>query len=98
MTATPIQQVDDSLAMAAAYGISSVTVARMLIALRLRGRMTLSALSAAVGVSSAAMTGHIDRLEGKSLVRRTRGIDRRAIYVDLTESGLATVTAYTSQP
>ena len=45
-------------------------------------------LSDAVGVSSAATTAMIDRLEAKGFVRRTRTAeDRRKVMVEMTESG-----------
>lgn len=84
--------------MANAYGLKSLTSLRMLIALSQRGPMTLTALAGVVGLTPAAMTCSIDRLERKELVRRTRGLDRRAIPVAITDSGRATVKAITSLP
>jgi DNA-binding MarR family transcriptional regulator len=50
------------------------------------GPTTPSALAAATGVSPAAMTAALDRLEGRGYVRRVRDTaDRRRILVEVTE-------------
>ena len=94
----PASQLEDRLAMATAYGLQSLNSLRMLIALSQRGPMTLTALAGVVGLTPAAMTCSIDRLEKKELVRRTRGSDRRAIPVEITDSGRSTVNAITALP
>lgn len=56
------------------------------------GRMTAGELSRATGLSSAATTSMIDRLERKGFVRRVRQADdRRQVLVELTEDGTARV-------
>lgn len=42
-------------------------------------------------VTTGAMTNRIDRLEERGLVQRERGVDRRAVLVRLTRTGLETV-------
>jgi DNA-binding MarR family transcriptional regulator len=52
------------------------------------GRMSAGELSRATGLSSAATTSMIDRLERKGFVRRVRGEeDRRQVLVEMTEDG-----------
>ena len=52
------------------------------------GRMSAGELSRATGLSSAATTSMIDRLERKGFVRRTREADdRRQVLVEMTEDG-----------
>ncbi len=56
------------------------------------GRMTAGELSRSTGLSSAATTSMIDRLERKGFVRRVRRADdRRQVLVELTEDGNARV-------
>lgn len=52
------------------------------------GPMAAGELAAAAGLSSAAMTALLDRLEAKGLVRRVRAAaDRRKVLVEMTELG-----------
>lgn len=52
------------------------------------GRMSAGDLSTATGLSSAATTSMIDRLERKGFVRRVRSeADRRKVLVEMTEAG-----------
>lgn len=56
------------------------------------GPMTASRLAEATGLSAAATTSMIDRLEDKGFVRRRRGDgDRRQVLVEFTEDGLRRV-------
>jgi DNA-binding MarR family transcriptional regulator len=56
------------------------------------GPMTASRLAEATGLSAAATTTMIDRLEHKGFVRRRRGDgDRRQVLVEFTEDGLRRV-------
>jgi len=56
------------------------------------GRMSAGELSRATGLSSAATTSMIDRLERKGFVRRIRdATDRRQVQVEMTEEGSARV-------
>jgi DNA-binding MarR family transcriptional regulator len=49
---------------------------------------TVSELGAAVGAKPATLTGIVDRLEGRKLVRRgAREGDRRAVVIELTDDG-----------
>jgi DNA-binding MarR family transcriptional regulator len=58
------------------------------------GPMTASRLAEATGLSAAATTSMIDRLEQKGFVRRRRGDgDRRQVLVELTDDGLRRVGA-----
>jgi len=53
------------------------------------GPIALGALSKIVYVNSSTVTGIVDRLERRNLVRRTRvSKDRRQIHVEITEEGL----------
>jgi len=53
------------------------------------GPVSLSALSRIVYVNSSTVTGIVDRLEKRELVRRRRmSKDRRQIHVEITEQGL----------
>lgn len=54
------------------------------------GRMSAGELSRATGLSSAATTSMIDRLEHKGFVRRIREADdRRQVLVEMTNDGSA---------
>lgn len=56
--------------------------------------MTATRLAEATGLSAAATTSMIDRLERKGFVRRRRHDgDRRQVFVELTEPGLERVGA-----
>ena len=56
------------------------------------GPITIGRLADVTGLSSAAATSLVDRLERKGYVRRVRdGADRRRILVELTEAALARV-------
>ncbi|WP_117214975.1 MarR family winged helix-turn-helix transcriptional regulator [Allorhizocola rhizosphaerae] len=49
---------------------------------------TVSELGAAVGAKPATLTGIVDRLEGRGMVRRgARAGDRRAVVIELTDDG-----------
>jgi DNA-binding MarR family transcriptional regulator len=67
----------------------------VLSALRIAGpphRLSPTRLFKGLMLSSAGMTGRLDRLERRGLVRRTPdAADRRGILVDLTEAGLEAV-------
>jgi len=50
--------------------------------------MTTSAISRKIGLTSAAMTGILDKLESKRLLFRQRNkFDRRVVTIELTDSG-----------
>ena len=52
------------------------------------GSMTASRLAEAAGLSAAATTSLIDRLEARGFVRRVRDErDRRQVHVELTDAG-----------
>ncbi len=52
--------------------------------------MTTSAISRKIGLTSAAMTGILDKLEAKRLLFRQRNkFDRRVVTIELTPSGRA---------
>ncbi len=56
--------------------------------LRQDGSMPISRLAKGLCVEPSTVTGVVDRLEQKGLVRRTRqGPDRRVITIELTETG-----------
>jgi DNA-binding MarR family transcriptional regulator len=62
------------------------------------GRLTVSELAGDWGVSPSAITGVTDRLARQGLVvrRRDEG-DRRLVYLELTEEGRKTVSAFLQQ-
>lgn len=56
--------------------------------LEARGAMTMTAVAAAVSLSPATVSGILDRLEARALVRRERqSDDKRRVLVFLTEAG-----------
>jgi DNA-binding MarR family transcriptional regulator len=79
--------VQDLFAQTAANHDLTASQARLLCVLT-QGPMTMSELATLLGVEKAAMTGLIDRIERRGLVRRTAVAgDRRACQVDLTPAG-----------
>lgn len=57
-----------------------------------RGAVTIAVLAKRVHLSPSTLVGVIDRLEEKKLVRRSRDVvDRRAVFIDITEQGRAFV-------
>ena len=56
--------------------------------LREQGVMTVAVLASAIHLSPSTTVGIIDRLEKKKLVKRTRSsVDRRSVFVEITEQG-----------
>lgn len=71
------------------YNISS-TQLNCLIALYERGPMSVSHIAEVIMVNSSTVTGTLDRLERKGLVKRLRiSEDRRVIIIELTKNGKA---------
>ncbi len=69
------------------YNVSAAQV-NCLIALHENGPLSPSQIAKQVMVNSSTVTGIIDRLEKKDLVRRLRiSPDRRVVTVELTKSG-----------
>lgn len=53
-----------------------------------KGAMTVAVLAKRAHLSASTVVGIIDRLEEKQFVKRTRDlIDRRAVFVDITDKG-----------
>lgn len=53
-----------------------------------KGAMTISVLSKSIHLTPSTLVGIIDRLEEKKLVTRMRDVvDRRAIFIDITDKG-----------
>jgi DNA-binding MarR family transcriptional regulator len=51
------------------------------------GAQSAGAIAAAIGLTPAAVTSLIDRLEGRGLLKRTRSMeDRRKVMVEITET------------
>jgi DNA-binding MarR family transcriptional regulator len=65
--------------------------ATLLAVIERHGRIGLGELAAGEGVSAAAMSKHIDRLEAAGLVTRTPGGDRRRVEIELTPPGKRTL-------
>lgn len=64
----------------------------LLQAIRERGQVTIGGLAGDVSLSQATVTTIIDRLEKRKLVARERStIDKRKVYVHLTDSGVETL-------
>ena len=60
-----------------------------------QGAMSAGELSGATGLSSAATTTLLDRLERKGFVRRERDtVDRRKVLIGLTPAGLESVDKF----
>ena len=60
-----------------------------------RDDMTAGALAEAMGLTTGAVTGVVDRLEKAGLARRVRdGEDRRKVFVRATPKALARANAY----
>jgi DNA-binding MarR family transcriptional regulator len=55
------------------------------------GPLSAGEVGVAVGLSSAATTTLLDRLERKGFVKRARGADRRKVVVELTDEGRAQI-------
>jgi len=69
------------------YQVSAPQVS-CLLALYENGPLSLSQIARLIMVKSSTVTGIIDRLEQKALVRRVRNSpDRRMITIELTETG-----------
>ena len=84
------QQAADSLADAVAdrFGINRTDLRHL--ELLCAGPLSAGQLSERSGLSRAAMTALIDRLERKGYVRRARDVaDRRRVFVELTERAKA---------
>ena len=65
----------------------SATQAQALVKLR-ESNLCMSSIALICGVSTAAITGMVDRLSKKGLVKRVHSTsDRRFISVELTEKG-----------
>lgn len=58
------------------------------LALLFVGPENLTAISAGLGISTAAVTEIADALEGHGLAARTRGRDRRVITLSITPAGI----------
>jgi len=60
----------------------------------MHGPRRMSELADVVEISSASLTGIVDRLEDRGLARRVRSDeDRRVVTVELTEAGRAEMVA-----
>ncbi|MGI6850640.1 MarR family winged helix-turn-helix transcriptional regulator [Mesorhizobium sp. 1B3] len=62
------------------------------------GQQSAGAIAAAIGLTPAAVTSLIDRLEGRGLLKRTRSVeDRRKVMVEITDAA-ASLTGRYYQP
>lgn len=71
---------------AQAFGVTPGQ-ATLLTQVEKHGSVGLGELAAGEGVSPAAMSKHVDRLEAAGLVTRSQGGDRRRIEIELTPKG-----------
>ncbi|MGE4317874.1 MAG: MarR family winged helix-turn-helix transcriptional regulator [Deferribacterales bacterium] len=74
----------------------NVTLPQMLCLHEITNRksLNLTELTKSVNLNNSALTGIVDRLEAKGLVKRTKTeTDRRTIYLEATEEGIS----YTAQ-
>lgn len=86
------QRAADSLADAIAEGFGINRTDLRHLELLCGGPLSAGQLSSRSGLSRAAMTALIDRLERKGFVRRARDLsDRRRIFVELTDRARAAV-------
>jgi len=69
-----------------AFGVTAGQ-ATLLAQIEKHGTIGLGELAAGEGVSAAAMSKHVDRLEGAGLVTRTPGGDRRRVEIELSAAG-----------
>lgn len=59
-----------------------------------RGRVSLGELARSASLSGATVTGIVDRLEARRLVRRERGdADRRQVFVEIAPAGVEAIGA-----
>lgn len=68
----------------------NVTLPQMLCLYELASResMNLTELTKLINLNNSAITGIVDRLEAKNLVKRVKkGTDRRTIHLEITEAG-----------
>ena len=65
--------------------------ATLLAQIERHGSVGLGTLATEEGVSAAAMSKHVDRLETAGLVTRTPGGDRRRVEIELTAAGRRTL-------
>jgi DNA-binding MarR family transcriptional regulator len=65
--------------------------ATLLAQIEKHGSIGLGELAAGEGVSPAAMSKHVDRLEAAGLATRSTGDDRRRVAVELTAAGRRTL-------
>lgn len=75
---------------AQAFGVTGGQAA-LLVQIEKHGSVGLGELAAGEGVSAAAMSKHVDRLEAAGLVTRTPGGDRRRVEIALTPEGRRTL-------
>jgi MarR family 2-MHQ and catechol resistance regulon transcriptional repressor len=73
------------------FGLSAASFNLLMLLERGRAAMTQRELGERLVVSPSDMTGLVDRLERKGLVRRTPGQDRRAKVLQITPKGSALV-------
>lgn len=65
----------------------------ILMTLQNGGRMTLSELAHALGISAPSASAIVDRMEEHGMVSRIRNdLDRRVVHVDITAKGQAVAT------
>lgn len=58
------------------------------------GAMTVAVLAAAIHLSPSTVVGILDRLEKKKFITRTRdSVDRRSVFVDITDEGRHFITS-----
>lgn len=98
MNLTPSTRLDCQLAAARRLGISSSPLSALIYLSQLSpATATATAIARHIGVSTASVTGLVDRLAKAGLVRRDHGTaDRRLILVTLTAAGRAALTEITA--
>jgi len=69
-----------------AFGVTAGQ-ATLLAQIEKHGKIGLGELAAGEGVSPAAMSKHVDRLEAAGLVTRSPGGDRRRVEIELSAAG-----------
>jgi DNA-binding MarR family transcriptional regulator len=74
----------------APYGLTYQQASLLVRCVRSQGA-SLNELVPHLGTDNAGVSRLVDRLEAADLVRRTRGADRRALALQVTEAGIALV-------
>ena len=83
-----LENLEEMLSAAFEQGVSNIPQLRALLHIGTGGRRTVTEIALHVGLSTAAITGTLDRLEAQGfVVRHHDRLDRRKVYAVLTQTG-----------